>query len=329
VNKESTPSPRIPAAPVPVTPARPTTGWAVTVVLALLAAALSVVNPALLIFVPLAFLLIAMPPRRSWLAFLGLLLLGATFLGQSGGTLWWFGRGWALILSAWFVVAVALLPQLSLTMRALTAVSGAAASAALLFVFNRRSWESVDWTVTQQLRNGAADIRAFWTARMSNDAVAGEMSNFLGRFAEWQANAYPAMLALGSLASLALAWWLWRRLVAQDARPLGPLREFRFSDHMVWLAVAGVMLVVLPFGAAFTRTGANLLAFMAALYAVRGFAVMLWMFGTPGVVGALFGAVVFVLLYPLVMATTLLVGLTDTWLDLRARRLTRQDHEKS
>jgi hypothetical protein len=32
------------------------------------------------------------------------------------------------------------------------------------------------------------------------------------------------------------------------------------------------------------------------------------------------GGVLFLLLYPLVMATTVLVGVTDTWLDIRARR---------
>lgn len=296
------------------------TGWGITVVLALIAAALSVVNPALLIFVPLSFLLVAVPPRRSLLVLLGLVLLGTTFIGQAGGTLWWFGRGWALILSAWFVVAVALLPHLTLTMRALTAVGGAAASAALLFLLNRRSWESVDWSVTQQLRNGAADLRAFWAGRMRNQTLATEMSGALDRFADWQTAAYPAMLALASLAALVLAWWLWRRLVAQDPRPIGPLRDFRFSDHLVWLAVAGIMLVVLPTGAAFSRAGANLLAFMAALYALRGLAVLLALFGAPGMLGMLFGAFIFVLLYPIVMATTLMVGLTDTWLDLRARK---------
>ena len=71
--------------------------------------------------------------------------------------------------------------------------------------------------------------------------------------------------------------------------------------------------------------GANLLAFMGALYALRGFAVILWLFGTPGLWGAVFGALVFVMLYPIVMATTLMVGVTDTWLDLRAR----QNNEKS
>jgi hypothetical protein len=303
-------------------PRRPqaTSGWGITVVLALITAAFSVINPALLIFVPLAFLLVAMPPRRSILALLGMVLLAITFLGERTGPLWWYGRGWVLILSGWFVVAVALLPHLNLTMRSVIAIGGATASAALLFLVNRAGWQQVDWTVAKQLRDGAADVRAFWGGRLQDQPWASEVSTALDRFAEWQAAAYPAMLAIASLAGLALSWWLWRRLVLHDPRPFGALRDFRFSDHLIWIAVAGITLVVLPFSAPFTRTGANLLAFMGALYALRGFAVMLWLFGTPGILGAVFGAMVFVLLYPIVMATTLMVGLTDTWLDLRARQ---------
>jgi hypothetical protein len=97
---------------------------------------------------------------------------------------------------------------------------------------------------------------------------------------------------------------------------------------LVWIVVVGALLVVFPFNAPVTRTGANLLTFMAALYALRGLAVMLALWGTPGFLGVVFGLIIFLLLYPVVMATTLMVGLTDTWLDLRARRLTRQDNEK-
>lgn len=295
-------------------------GWGVTIVLAVLTAGLSVINPALLIFVPLSFLLIAMAPHRALFIAIGAAVLVVSFAGRDHDTIWWFARGWTLILSAWFLVAVALMPQVSLTMRALTAVGGASVSAALLFLVNRASWHSVDWTVTQQLRAGAAQIRGYWTARMNNEAVAEEMGKGIERFSEWQAAGYPALLALASVAGLVLAWALWRRLVAREARPLGALREFRFSDHLVWIVVAGIALVVLPFEAPFTRTGANLLVFMAALYALRGFAVLLSLFGTPTVLGAVFGAVIFLLLYPIVMATTLMVGLTDTWLDLRTRR---------
>ena len=302
--------------------------WATTIALALIAAGFSVINPALLIFVPLAFLLIALEPRRSWLALIGVMLLIVTFVGQSGGALWWFGRGWALMLSAWFVVAVALLPHWPFIMRALAAIAGTAVSAALLFLVNRTGWESLDWTVGTQLRNGAADVLAFWGARFGDQPWVADMTRAVYRFADWQAAAFPALTGIASLASLALAFWLWRRLVAQDPRPLGRLRDFRFSDELVWIVVAGILLVVFPFAAPVTRTGANLLTFMAALYALRGVAVMLSLFGTPGVVGVVFGGIVFLMLYPIVMATTLMVGLTDTWLDLRTRHYTRQDNEK-
>ena len=305
--------------PIAQPPNRPT-GWGITAVLALIAAGFSVINPALLIFVPLAFLLIAVPPRRTFLVAVGIILLVTTFIGKPDGTLWWFGRGWVLILSGWFMVVVALLPHLSLTMRALSAIGGAAASVTMFFIVNRSGWQSVDWTVGQQLRDGAADVRAFWTGRLAEKPWAAEMSATMDKFAEWQAAAYPAMLAIASFAALALCWWLWRRLVMHDPRPLGALRDFRFSDHLVWIAVAGIMLVVLPFSAPATRAGANLLTFMGALYALRGFAVMLSLFGAPGFWGMLFGGILFLLLYPIVMTTTLMVGLTDTWLDLRARK---------
>jgi hypothetical protein len=56
------------------------------------------------------------------------------------------------------------------------------------------------------------------------------------------------------------------------------------------------------------------------LYALRGAAVLVVISGVPGPLGMLMGGLLIVFLYPLVMATTFLVGLSDTWLDIRARR---------
>ena len=67
---------------------------------------------------------------------------------------------------------------------------------------------------------------------------------------------------------------------------------------------------------------------VAVPLAVPERAVIVALFGSPSLLGALVGALLFLMLYPIMMATTLMVGLTDTWLDLRARRLTRQDNEK-
>ena len=307
---------------------RPSANWGVPVALTLIAAGFSVLNPALIIFVPLAFMLVALPPRKPWLVMIALVLLASTFVAPSGGAaLWWFGRGWALILSAWFILAIALMPGSGVLGRALAAVGGSAATVGLVFLANRSGWHQLDWAVGTQLRAGASDIVAFWGDRVQDKPWASELASAIYGFTAFQANTYPALLGIASLAGLALAWWLWRRLSIQELRPLGALRDFRFRDELIWVVVTGALLMVLPLENAAGRAGANLLTFMAALYAVRGFAVMLALFGAPSLLGALFGALLLVMLYPIVMATTLMVGLTDTWLDLRARRL-RQDNEK-
>jgi hypothetical protein len=305
--------------------------WPYVVSLALVVAGFSVLNPMLLIVVPIAFMLVALEPRKTWLMFVGVVLLATTFTGvpdDGAGVLWWYSRGWALIVSGWFVIAIALMPDARLMSRSLAAVAAAVVSTAALFLANRGGWIQLDWAVGRQLRNTAADMTTFWSARVEQQAWAADLSTAIYRFADFQTSTYPAMLAIATLAGLALAWWLWRRLSVQERNPFSPLREFRFRDELVWLVVLGAVLVVLPLDVAATRTGTNLLLFMAALYAVRGLAVILALFGSPSVLGATFGVLLFLMLYPIVMATTLMVGLTDTWLDLRARRLTRQDNEK-
>lgn len=313
-----------------VSEARVHPNWPAVVLLALVTAGFSVLNPALLIFVPLAFLLLALEPRKPWLMMIAVVLLGTTLTGTAGDVIWWYSRGWALILSAWFVVAVAVLPGSTLMTRAVSAVAGSVASTALLFVANRRGWHQLDWAVDRQLRTAAADIAAYWGQQplITEKAWAVGMNDAIYRFTDFQISTYPALLAVASLAALALAWFLWRRLTLQERAPLGPLREFRFRDELVWIVVVGAALVALPLQAGPTRAGLNLLVFMAALYAVRGIAVIVALFGSPSFLGGLMAAFLFLMLYPIMVATTLMVGLTDTWLDLRARRLTRQDDEK-
>jgi len=298
------------------------------VLLALLTALLSVLNPLLLIFVPFAFLLLTQQPRRPFLLLIALMVLWWAFAAETRNVLWWYSRGWALIVGAWFVLAIVLLPRATVLARSLAAVGASVVTAGLLFIVNRAGWYALDTTVASQLRNGAAEIVAFWNAKLTDKPWLEELSSAVNRFADFQASAFPALLGVATLCGLGVAWWLWRRLALQDVRPLRALREFRFTDELIWLVVAGAVLVVLPLHGAATRAGTNLLMFMAALYAVRGFAVILALFGSPSLLGGLFGALLFMMLYPIVMATTLMVGLTDTWLDLRSRRLGKQDDEK-
>ena len=294
-------------------------GWGVVVGLALLAAALSVFHPILLIFLPLALMLLALPPRRLPLVALALLLMGAAAVGSREDALWYAERGWSLVLGAWFVVMVVALPRAPFISRALAATGASVVTAALLFLANRGAWEALDWTIGSRVRAATADLAALWGRAQESGELARQLSGAFQRAAELQVQVYPALLALGSLCALGVGWWIFRRIAAQDAAPLGRLREFRFRDELVWLLIAGLALLVLPVGRSGRWAGANVMTFMLALYALRGTAVLVAVSRARGPATFVVGGLALLFLYPLVMAATLVVGVADTWLNLRGR----------
>jgi hypothetical protein len=201
-------------------------------------------------------------------------------------------------------------------------VAAAAGTASVFLALRAGGFVRLDGAVERRLSAAAGDAALSLDAllRAKDGTMASTLPSNIYKAAELQAQLFPALLALASIAALGVGWWLFRRFSTADRQPLGRLREFRFSDHLVWVLVAGALLLLLPADGLATRAGSNLVTFMAALYAVRGVAVLLVVGGAPGPFGMIIGAVLFVFLYPLVMAATMIVGLTDTWLDIRAKR---------
>jgi hypothetical protein len=125
----------------------------------------------------------------------------------------------------------------------------------------------------------------------------------------------PALLALESLAVLALGWGLYQRLVPERiGPPLGPLSEFRFNDQLVWGLAVGTTLSVLPAFQEARNAGYNLLVFFGALYLIRGIGVLAWMAR-----GRYVYVVILGLIPQVFLIVTLALGLGDTWLDIRRR----------
>ncbi|MBR9989672.1 MAG: hypothetical protein KFH98_07960 [Gemmatimonadetes bacterium] len=297
-------------------------GWGVVAALALATLFLSVVQPALLMFVPLALLFIALPPRRPLLLAFGAFICWLAFSGRPETTaLWYFERGWVLVLGAWFVGMVVLLPRWTFLPRALMTVAATAATVAIFLIAHRGGFAMLDGAVDAHLRSKAAMVLAVWQNADASRSMGGvDMGRRLFQVAELQGRLFPALLALASLAGLGVAWWAFGRLAQGVAHPLSRWREFRFRDELVWLLIAGLALLLLPLDQLATRAGENLLLFMAVLYALRGAAVLLVIGGASGPVGMVIGVLLVLFLTPFVMATTFLVGLSDTWLDIRARR---------
>jgi hypothetical protein len=141
---------------------------------------------------------------------------------------------------------------------------------------------------------------------------------------------FPSLLLLESLAALALAWTTYHRLSrTRLGVPLGPLKDFRFNDQLVWGLIVGLAIVFLPALDFIGGAGRNLLVFFGALYAIRGFGVLSW-FLAPGALAATLFVGFAMLWWPVLNAVAVLgfmllalaafgLGLGDTWADWRRR----------
>jgi hypothetical protein len=292
-------------------------GWPTVLALTLVVLTFAVVHPLQLMLVPLALLLLALPPREPRMLAFGAILVAVAFLGPRG-PLWSVERGWALLLSGWFIVAVLTWPGRSFLPRAVAAVAATVATGAAL-IAGFGSWGELDAAIATQYRELAETL-----ARSLPGVGSGGVVELA---ASLQARLFPSFLAVGSLAALAVAWWGYSRMSRRGV-PLGRLTEFRFPDLLLWVLIAGLVLLVVPVDGWGPRLGSNLVFFMSALYALRGLAVVV------ALVLALVGpqlpvlialGVVGVLLYPIVVAGTLLLGVTDTWLDLRSGRVANEE----
>ena len=252
-------------------------------------------------------------------------------------------RGWAVALSALFGVVVLLQVRGGKSIRflapALLAVGAAVTGAATLALLTRGANERLATLLQGEYAERIAKPVAVWEAYFASSewtqaaakspAMAEVGTDFLAQLRALPAMAVayarvgPAMLALESLAALAVAWALYHRL---GRRPLGPalgaLRDFRFSDHLVWGLAVGLTLLVLPDLPGVVPLGLNLLVFFGALHALRGLGVLAWFF-KPGRMATVLLVLASLLALPVaapaLLAVALGLGVGDTWLDWRNR----------
>jgi len=241
-------------------------------------------------------------------------------------------KGWGLLLVASFGVASVMSPRQAFFPRALTAVGLSFAVGLALVLFASKRPDAVERAVRAEYTRRVESWLTDWAAvsqteewkQITRDnpgmeALSRESTDRLRELPRVTARLYPAMLALESLAVLALAWGLYHRVSrARIGPPLAPLRDFRFNDQLVWGLVLGITAVAVPTLKAFSTIGLNLLLFFGALYALRGLGVLAWFFA-PGrlMVALTIGLAIF--MWPLLGVFALGIGLGDTWLDWRSR----------
>ncbi len=278
----------------------------------------AIVQPAVLIGIPL-LVLIGLAGIRSVTAFMvSVVAMAFVVLGPRDG-LWFAERAWCLVAGGAFAAWSIAFPAWRLTSRALASIGSAVAACFAFLALRTDAWATLDWTVSDRLRAGFAAWLDALTVLRDGQVPSPALVSAIYQTFEAEAAVFPALLAIETMCALGVAWWLYLRLVAPGAQALGPVSRFGFNDHLVWLMIAGLVLVTGWASDGATRIGANLAVFMAALYAARGLAVGVFVSG--GL--SLFGSVMIVLgmlfAAPVVVGFAVLLGVADTWLDLRAR----------
>lgn len=241
-------------------------------------------------------------------------------------------RGWALLIAGAFGVVFVLGQGRRFFSAALSAVALATAAALLMSLLAGGTGQVRDALVRELGARQAADVAHLDSAQAlpenqqyleQNPEVAESMQEATQLYRELPARVAavaPAVLALESLAALALAWALYHRMSrVRIGPPLGSLKQFRFNDQLVWGVIVGILLLVVPSLEQFRGAGFNLVLFFGTLYAVRGAGVLSY-FLSPGWVTALALAFLAVFLWPLYVVGAFGLGLGDTWLDWRRPR---------
>src|SRR5690606_31204108 len=100
---------------------------------------------------------------------------------------------------------------------------------------------ALDEIIQEQFRTVSSAALENVRAQMSDSAWVAEVAETTARISEVQAQVFPALLALQTLAALALASWTVRRIRRSDSQAfrLGRLRDFRFNDNLIWLLILG------------------------------------------------------------------------------------------
>ncbi|MEX1051079.1 MAG: DUF2232 domain-containing protein [Gemmatimonadales bacterium] len=292
--------------------------------LVLAAAGFAFVAPAGLVALPVAALGLRRGTTGGWRtlwagAFTGLAVVWLAWPGDLPGQTM---RAAALLATVVFVL-LADHTRWSVTHRALVSALIALAGTALLYVVLGWSWTRLHWWVEH--RTGFA-LRIAMSG-FQWDVLAGEtqarFSGTLDQIVRWTANLFPAIGVLQVMVGLGLATALHGRLaVTPRGVAPAPTRDFRFSEHLGWMLVLGLVGVLfLPPVPALRLVAWNLLAVGTALFLARGWAVaaFLWVRAGAGRWVAALAALAIVFLSPVVLGVLLALGVLDAGLDLRRR----------
>lgn len=264
-----------------------------------------------------------------WLGLAGVLL--ASSAGPPDGAYNWMARGWTLLLAASFGLVSLVAAAEAFFPRALAALAVSMTLAFGIVLVSQGGTTRLGSTMSVELNRRIAESSASlreaasrpeWKAMLARSPGLQQLTDDseaqLAAIPKWSSMLVPALLALESLAVLALGWSFYHRMSDVAIGPaLGKLMDFRFNDQLVWGVAVGASIFLLKAFAEGKTAGLNLLVFFGFLYVLRGMGILAWMTRGTAMKIMLITAAIFA--WPIMATMAFVIGLGDTWLDWRAR----------
>lgn len=264
-------------------------------------------------------LLAVVLPRRSQWALAAAAAALVVVLTPPSGPLWFMERGWALLVAGWFAALTLRWPNAPFAHRGMGAVTGATSIAALIFMQRPADWRVVEGFVARRLEMLRQAVESVVAQQSADPSTTAFMNTVIERTLEIEKAVFPGLLVVGSLAALAVGWWLYVKIALRRSDGLGTLAQFRFHDGLVWMVVGAMAILLAWPGGVAARMGWNALVVVGSLYALRGAAVVAFVLGGMSVLNVLLVALAMLVLPAFILSFALVIGLSDTWLDLRGK----------
>ena len=289
-----------------------------------------------LVGLPLAALLIIAPgpgDKPGWSQPIAGLIgaVSLALLVVSGGNASRLGAAtsaYIVLATAAFVSLVLLRPDtvLRLALRSIVA-AGFGTAALVQLIWGSTAWGALAWEAT---REASLTMRTVVEVAPTSFPIYEPMVRFIS--VTW-----PGMLALQTLAGLALAWQLHRRIAASPlaaAAPLMRFKDFYIGDGWVWGIVAWLGVLILPVSGVVHLAGTNVGLVAGTLFVLRGAAIVATFaeaFGVSAAALVLAAAASAALAVPLlfVLPGLCTLGITDTWYQYRRRLAEARERQRS
>ncbi|NIU80324.1 MAG: hypothetical protein GWN71_44360, partial [Gammaproteobacteria bacterium] len=153
----------------------------------------AVTQPLILVAVPLALLVAAHGPRTIAGGVIVAVAVALVLTGQRS-SLWWFERGWPLVLGGGYLWMAALRPDWSFSARALATLAFGATLVGGLIAVRPAVWRDLDAAMSRQaLQSMTAAVELLGTE------VDDTLRTVLRKAATLQSALFPALLGISSL----------------------------------------------------------------------------------------------------------------------------------